>query len=436
MNALADRLRRLGQHMLGRELDRARFAHWTEQWYPSWLIAERQRERLAELVAYARARSSFYRERLAGLSVELDLAAYAQIPPLAREELRRYAEAIRCGTTWSARASGGTGGRELRIPVDRRAYAWYIAGTWRGLRWWGTDFTERGVILLGPGYRGIFGIGVRAKDWVMNWLRLPVDDRFDERAAQMLGRIRAFGPAFLYALPSAVHRLARAVLEGDARPPAGLKVIVVTGEALYAFQRREIEQAFGCPVAQEYGSGEVGCMAFQCPHDSLHLTVENVYLETPPSLPDGGWGTVLVTQLHNRLFPLLRYEIGDLGRVEDAACGCGRRLPVLRILGRTSDLLVNGFNTYPVHPLLDAILDALPPHLRGQIRLRQGRPGSVTVEVTQGVHRDLERAREVAADLLGSGWHVEAVAIGRWGRLPSGKVSYFVRDDAGVVRHE
>ena len=436
LNALADRFRRLGQRYLDRELARARFAHWTEQWYPAWLIAERQRERLTEIVAYARGHSPFYRERLADLPADFDLAAYAQIPPLTRQELLRYARSIRCGSAWSARASGGTGGRSLRVPVDRRTYAWYIAGTWRGLRWWGTGFTERGVLLLGPGDRGMFGIATRAKDWVMNWLRLPVDGRFDDRAPQLLSRIRAFGPAFLYAFPSAAHRLARAVLQGDARPPAGLKVVVVTGEMLYAFQRREIEEAFGCPVAQEYGSGELGCMAFQCPAGSLHVTVENVYIEAGPSLSDDGLGTVLVTQLHNRLFPLLRYAVGDLGRIEDGSCGCGRPLPVLRVLGRTSDLLVNACQTYLVHPLLDALFDALPPHLRGRTRLRQDRPGTVTVEVSQGVHRDLQRAREVAAELLGDGWRVEVEATGPWSRLPSGKVSYFVVDRAGAVRHE
>jgi len=435
-SVVADALRRAGQCWVGRELDRARFAHWVEQWYPAWIIAERQRARLQALVAYARVHSSFYRERLAGLPADFDLAAYAQVPPLTREELLRDAKAVRCGTAWGARASGGTGGGGLRIPVDRRTYAWYIAGTWRGLRWWGTDFTERGVILLGPGYRGILGIAVRAKDWVMNWLRLPVDGRFDERAPQLLQRIRAFGPAFLYAFPSAAHRLARAVLDDHAHPPAGLKVVVVTGEPLYTFQRREIEEAFACPVVQEYGSGEVGCMAFQCPGDSLHVTVENVYLEIGPSPSDDGSGAVLVTQLHNRLFPLLRYTIGDLGRLEDAACKCGRPLPVLRVLGRTSDLLVDGSRTYPVQPLLDALFNALPPHLRGRTRLRQDRPGTVTVEVAEGVRRDLKQARQLAADLLGDGWRVEAEATGRWGRLPSGKVSYFFRGHAGAVRHE
>jgi phenylacetate-CoA ligase len=434
LSSLADALRRAGQRSLGRELDRARFVHWVEQWYPAWLIAERQRERLSELVAYARVHSSFYRERLAGLPADFDLAAYAQVPPLTREELLRDAKAVRCGTAWGARASGGTGGRGLRVPVDRRTYAWYIAGTWRGLRWWDTDFTERSAILLGPGHRGILGVAARAKDWVMNWLRLPVDGRFDERAPQLLQRIRAFGPAFLYAFPSAAHRLARAVLEGDARPPAGLKVVVVTGEMFYAFQRREIEEAFGCPVAQEYGSGEVGSMAFQCGAGVLHVTAENVYLEEAfdPQLPEGK--RLLVTQLHNRLFPILRYEIGDVGTIEDAPCSCGRALPVVRVFGRLRDLLGAAGERHFAYPVLDRLFELLPHHLRGRVRIRQRERAQLTAEVDGGSDPDLIRVRDLLKDLLGPGWRVDA---GRAPirRLPSGKVAYFVQDHAEPLSH-
>lgn len=435
MNPFADRLRRLGQRYWGRTFDRARFAHWTEQWYPAWLIAERQKERLAELVAYARARSPFYRERLAGLPAEFDPQAYARIPPLTREELLQHARAIRCGTAWSVRASGGTGGRGLRVPVDRSTYAWYLAGTWRGLRWWGTDFTERGAILLGPGQRGLMGLATRAKDWVVNWRRFPVDERFDDHAPQVLRDLRAFGAAFLYTFPSAAHRLARLILEDQAPPLRGLKVVVATGEVLYGFQRQEIEEAFGCPVAREYGSGEVGCMAFQCEAGMLHATVENVYLEVlpDPRLPVGG--RILVTPLHNRLFPLLRYELGDVGTLEASVCPCGRALPPVRVWGRFQDLLAADGELRFAYPVLDRLFQLLPHPLRGRVRIRQHEPAQLTVEVEGGSDGELRRVRDLAADLVGPGWRVEA-GRGRIRRLPSGKVAYFVRDGAGPAGHQ
>lgn len=433
MNALADRVRRMGQRYLGRELDRARFALWVEQWYPAWLVRERQVERLRELVAYAREASPFYRDRLRSLPASFTPEDYARIPPLTRAELSQHASRIRTAQGGLFRSSGGSGGSGVRIPVDRSAYAWYVAGTWRGLRWWGTDFTERGVLLLGPGHRGIMGLAARAKDWVMNWLRIPVDERFEARIPRVLRVLRAYGPAFLYAFPSAAYALARAILEGLAPPPAGLRVVVLTGEPLFGFQRRTIREAFGCPVALEYGSGEVGCLAFECPEGTLHLTAESAYLEvlSDPALPEGG--RILVTQLRNSLFPLLRYEIGDAGTVEASACPCGRALPAVRVLGRARDLLLDGECVRFAVPVLDRLFDLLPPHLAGRVRIRQPEPARLTVQVDGGSDTDAIRVRDLAADLAGPGWRVETERA-RLRRLPSGKVAFFVQD--GPVRHE
>ncbi len=435
LSPLADLLRRAGQRCLGWELDRARFAVWVEQWYPGWLVREKQLQRLQELVAHARERSPFYRERLRSLPASFTPEDYARIPPLLRREVEQDASRILTGRGWLVRGSGGSGGSGIRIPLDRSAYAWYLAGTWRGLRWWGTDFTERGVLLLGPGHRGLVGLLTQTKDWVMNWLRIPVDHRFDAHVSQFLRRIRAYGPAFLYAFPSAAHALARAILENGETPPSGLKVVVLTGEPLYAFQRREIEQAFGCPVAREYGSGEVGCLAFECPEGTLHLTAESAYLEAPPDpqLPEGG--RILVTSLHNRRFPLLRYELGDVGRIEDPGCPCGRALPAVRVLGRVQDLLVAHGDVRFAPAVLDRFFELLPPSLRGRIRIRQREPAKLTVETEGGADADLLRARDLLNDLLGPDWQVE-VGRAQIGRLSSGKVTYFVRDGAGAVGHQ
>jgi len=435
VNAAADALRRAGQRYLGRELDRARFAHWTGQWYPGWIVADRQREKLAAIVAHARARSRFYRERLAGLPEELDLGAYARVPFLTREEVLFHAAAIRCGGGWASRSSGGSSGTGVRIPVDAEAYAWYLAGTWLGLRWSGTDFTQRGAVLLGPRPGGLVGVASRVKDWVMNWIRIPVEPGFDGRATRVVERLRTLEPAYLYAYPSAAQRLARAVLEGRAAAPSGLKVVVFTGEPVYSFQRREVEEAFGCPVAVEYGSGEVGCVAFTCPAGTPHLMAENVYVEVAedPRLPAGGW--ILVTQLHNRLFPLLRYRIGDVGLVREPTCPCGRALPELQVLGRGWDLLVADGEARFVHPLLDRLFEQLPDRLLGRVRLRHPAPGEATVEVDSHTDADVSRVRDLTADLLGPGWRVRA-ARAMFRRLPSGKCAYFVADGTGTVPDE
>jgi hypothetical protein len=60
------------------------------------------------------------------------------------------------------------------------------------------------------------------------------------------------------------------------------------GEPLYVFQRQAIAETLECPVIEEYGSGELGSVAFECPHGALHVTAENVFLETVPAEDGGG----------------------------------------------------------------------------------------------------------------------------------------------------
>lgn len=49
--------------------------------------------------------------------------------------------------------------------------------------------------------------------------------------------------------------------------------------------------------------------------------------------------TVLVTNLANRVQPLIRYDLGDRVEVATAPCACGSVLPAVKVEGRTNDVL-------------------------------------------------------------------------------------------------
>ncbi len=77
-------------------------------------------------------------------------------------------------------------------------------------------------------------------------------------------------------------------------------------------------------------------------------------------MPPGEIGSrLLVTNLFNRIQPLIRFEITDLVAVEPEPCPCGRSLMRLRSLeGRAEDVLELGGVT--VHPLQFALVTADP----------------------------------------------------------------------------
>jgi phenylacetate-CoA ligase len=122
-------------------------------------------------------------------------------------------------------------------------------------------------------------------------------------------------------------------------------MIFCTGEVLYPSQRTKLEKVFGAHVATYYGCNEVGGMAFECEYGNLHVTEEHVILETVDEDGQPVWdqpGRILITDLDNRIMPLLRYELGDVGTLTRQPCQCGRGLLVLKELqGRRQDLLQN-----------------------------------------------------------------------------------------------
>ena len=109
--------------------------------------------------------------------------------------------------------------------------------------------------------------------------------------------------------------------------------------------RAEIEEQFGAKVFDYYGSREVGAIAGECAHGSRHVFVMNNLVEVlddddRPVNP-GTEGKLVITCLHNYSFPMIRYEIGDVGTMASQPCKCSSRLPYLNSLsGRITDHFV------------------------------------------------------------------------------------------------
>jgi phenylacetate-CoA ligase len=116
-------------------------------------------------------------------------------------------------------------------------------------------------------------------------------------------------------------------------------------EPLFDDQRAVIAQAFQCPVCETYGMAEGVAAASECEHRRLHLWPELGHVEVWEDglpLPSGETGDLLCTSLLNADMPLIRYRVGDRGRLlpETVSCDCGRGLPIIdSIEGRSDDLV-------------------------------------------------------------------------------------------------
>jgi phenylacetate-CoA ligase len=132
--------------------------------------------------------------------------------------------------------------------------------------------------------------------------------------------------------------------------------IVTMAEPLLPEIRAAAEATWEAPVANLWGTSEAGITAMGCFRGAgMHLSddqviVEAVDVDGKPVPPGVRSAKVYVTNLINPLLPLIRYEISDEVTVLDEPCRCGSAFTrVADIQGRNDDVFAYA-NGIAVHP--------------------------------------------------------------------------------------
>lgn len=160
---------------------------------------------------------------------------------------------------------------------------------------------------------------------------------------RMVDELNRFAPDVLEANPSFLARLSRHIVRNRVRvrPPP---LIVLTYENPSALHLRQIRSAFDSPLASSYGSTETGYVFMECEAGRLHQVAESCHVDFLPLKPEHGGpalGRILVTTFDNPWRSLVRFDVGDIVRLNDAElCPCGRHegLTLASIEGRTVNL--------------------------------------------------------------------------------------------------
>ncbi|MFO1415266.1 MAG: AMP-binding protein [Burkholderiales bacterium] len=132
----------------------------------------------------------------------------------------------------------------------------------------------------------------------------------------------------------------------------GIKLV---GSHLGMEDRAGIEELWGCPCSDSYGTHEMGMIATDCEHRAgMHIHEDAMIVEildpqTLRPVPDGERGTMFVTTLFRYGAPLVRYNINDVSAFVPGTCACGSTLRRLeRIFGRSDNMIkLRGVNVFP-----------------------------------------------------------------------------------------
>lgn len=151
--------------------------------------------------------------------------------------------------------------------------------------------------------------------------------------------INKYQPKWMILQPSFASILCNYVEKNQVKVPDSICYIEFTGEYLDESIRMRAKKIFHCKTANQYGSKEVNSIAYECPHGNLHIMSNNVFIEI---IGDKEEGDICLTTLQNRAMPLVRFNIGDRGKLRhDINCACGNQNSVLELrAGRNNDWIV------------------------------------------------------------------------------------------------
>jgi putative adenylate-forming enzyme len=154
-------------------------------------------------------------------------------------------------------------------------------------------------------------------------------------------QLKKIQPNVLSAPPSMLKIIAKEVENG--RLSINLKRLISYAEILYPDVKDYLAKIFKCTVHQIYKCTE-GPIAVSCKYGHLHINEDLVLVETlnnygaitPPGQP---CQKLIVTDLHKKSQPIIRYELNDIITISPDKCQCGSSFRVIEnIQGRADDL--------------------------------------------------------------------------------------------------
>jgi phenylacetate-coenzyme A ligase PaaK-like adenylate-forming protein len=216
-----------------------------------------------------------------------------------------------------------------------------------------------------------------------------------EPLPSMVQRLDAFQPVIIASYPSMLVLLAHEQTAGRLQiQPLMLNSL---GEGLDETARGKIEAAFPhSRLADIYAASEFLFIGFECEQHWLHVNSDWVLLEpvdehnqpVPVGEPSAN---VLLTNLINRVQPLLRYALGDSVTLKPEPCPCGNPLSALRVSGRTDEILyfpATAGGMIGVLPMaIASVVEQVPGVVRYQIIQTAPAQVKVRLELEYGADR-------------------------------------------------
>jgi phenylacetate-CoA ligase len=231
-----------------------------------------------------------------------------------------------------------------------------------------------------------------SNDWVLSSFHISRTNI--KEYARILNQIR---PDFLHVYPSSLFVLTKLLIESGLKLNFSPTAILCGSEPIYNYQRELFEKTYNSKVYSWLGLAEGTIQAGECEHTTdYHVWPQYSYVEL---LSDDGMnlvqkeqkGKIIGTSFNNYVFPLIRYESGDLAIYHADHCdSCKRNFPILKdIIGRVQDevYLVDG-TLFPIGPAIFGIHEKMWNQIN-RIQIVQEKKGEIIIKIDTDQNRKM-----------------------------------------------
>jgi phenylacetate-CoA ligase len=316
------------------------------------VIYEIRDKKICDLIKYAYNYIPYYREKFDERDINPDRIKgfndLSCLPILSKLDILTNEHNLishNCSQKLYTRKTSGSTGMTLHFQKEARALALNDAVMYRCYAWYGIDIGDKQVRFWGVPVDPALRRREKVKDFILNRIRISAFDISEQSCLAQYQRIKRFRPAYFYGYTTAIYGFCSFAQKlGLDLNTLGLRAVICTAEKMYPHHQDLFDKVFKCPVVDEYGSSENGIIAFQCKEGSMHVMADHLAVEfvdeAGQRVKPGELGRIVITDLNGYAMPLIRYEIGDMGRYTEQACSCGVTLPVMDIIeGRKEDFI-------------------------------------------------------------------------------------------------
>ncbi len=299
-----------------------------------------------EIVDFHLKNNNYYRTFLG----DVDGKNWDEIPVMTKKDFQKpLAERLSKGyseKTVYVNKTSGSSGDPFIFAKDKAAHALTWASVIYRFGWYGINFNSSfQARFYGIPLDFIGHAKERIKDFLGHRYRFSIFDLSDDVLQKVLQKFQQKKFDYINGYTSSIVLFAKFLQSKNIVLKTicpTLKVCMVTSEMLFEEDKILLEKQFGIPIVNEYGASELDLIAFQNKNDEWQVNAETLFVEILDDnnqvLPYGKEGRVVITSLFNKAHPFIRYDIGDIGVLDEKST---LQKPLLKkLIGRTNDVAI------------------------------------------------------------------------------------------------